>query len=91
MGYQAPHWGTREWREQYARRSGVERSYNLFKNKNVVGMSKEHFQLRGKINVALLAIIGWVAVNLHLRHLDREEAAHPPKVPHFRGQVALAA
>ncbi|HUY10220.1 MAG TPA: hypothetical protein VMW80_12400 [Candidatus Dormibacteraeota bacterium] len=54
-------------------------------------MSKEHFQLRGQINVSLLAMIGWVAVNLHLRHLDREEAAHPPKVPHSRGQVALAA
>jgi len=54
-------------------------------------MSKEHFQLRGQINVSLLAMIGWVAVNLHLRHLDREAAAHPPKVPHSRGQVALAA
>ncbi|HUY54511.1 MAG TPA: hypothetical protein VMV23_05075 [Candidatus Nanopelagicaceae bacterium] len=91
LGYQVPHWGTKEWRQQYARRSGVERSYSLFKNKNVVGMSKEHFQLRGQINVSLLAMIGWVAVNLHLRHLDREAAAHPPKVPHSRGQVALAA
>ncbi|MGA9776527.1 MAG: hypothetical protein WBU92_11520 [Candidatus Dormiibacterota bacterium] len=91
MGFQVPHWGTKEWRQQYARRSGVERSYNLFKSKNVVGLTKEHFQLRGNINVALLSMIGWVAVNLHLRHLDREEAAHPPKVPHSRGQVALAA
>ncbi len=69
----------------------MERSYNLFKSKNVIGLTKEHFQLRGEINLALLSMVGWVAVNLHLRHLDREEAAHPPKVPHSRGQVALAA
>lgn len=91
MGYQYPRWGTRQWRERYARRSGVERSYNLFKSKNVIGLTKEHFQLRGEINLALLSMVGWVAVNLHLRHLDREETAHPPKVPHSRGQVALAA
>jgi hypothetical protein len=91
MGYQYPIWGTKEWRQQYARRSGVERSYNLFKSKSVIGLTKEHFHLRGEINVALLSMIGWVAVNLHLRHLDREEVAHPPKSPPSRGQVALAA
>ncbi len=91
MGYQHPAWGTKAWRQEYARRSGVERSYNLFKSQNVIGMTKEHFQLRGAINVALLSLVGWVSVNLHLRHLDREAAAHPPKVPRHRGQVALAA
>ena len=91
MGYQVPPWGTKEWRQKYARRSGVERSYSMLKNKNVAGITKEHFELRGKINVSLLLMIGWVSVNLHLRHLDREEAAHPPKVPHSRRQVALAA
>ncbi len=91
MGYQVPPWGTKEWRQKYARRSGVERSYSMLKNKNVAGITKEHFELRGKINVGLLLMIGWVSVNLHLRHLDREEAAHPPKVPHSRRQVALAA
>ncbi|MHB1526745.1 MAG: hypothetical protein ACYCZN_10770 [Candidatus Dormibacteria bacterium] len=69
----------------------MERNDNLFKSKHVIGLTKEHFQLRGEINVALLSMVGWVAVNLHVRHLDREEAAHPPKVPHSRGQLALAA
>lgn len=52
----------------------MERSYNLFKNQDVVGMTKEHFRLRNLVNVTLLSIAGWVAVNLHLRWLDRRDA-----------------
>lgn len=91
MGFQYPVWGTKGWRAEYGRRSGVERSYNLFKNKNVAGMTKEHFQLRGQMNVSLLAALAWVGVNLRLRQLDREEAPRPPGIPRSRGPAALAA
>jgi hypothetical protein len=76
--FQRPVWGTREWRNQYKRRSAIERSFNLLKNADVVGLRPGEFRLRGLANMTMLVALGFVAVNLHLGALDQAGAAHSP-------------
>ena len=67
-------WGTPDWEEKYAKRTNVERGFSMFKNPDVIGLTKGQFHYRHIPNVALLVTFMWGAHNLHL-WLKREQDA----------------
>ena len=71
--FQFPFWGGPEWGREYAYRSAIERTFNLMKNRDVVGLRSGEFLLRGLANMTLLLGLAAVAVNLHLQGLDEPE------------------
>jgi len=76
--FQFPFWGTPEWEEKYAKRTNVERGFSMFKNPDVIGLTKGQFHYRHIPNVALLVTFMWGAHNLHLwlkRERDAAKAA----------------
>ncbi|MHB8395298.1 MAG: hypothetical protein ACYDC5_12570, partial [Candidatus Dormibacteria bacterium] len=59
--FQFPFWGTPEWEEKYAKRTNVERGFSMFKNPDVIGLTKGQFHYRHIPNVALLVTFMWGA------------------------------
>lgn len=90
MAYQFPLWKSEDWTKLYNRRTAIENSYSIFKSDDGEAMTVGRFKLKGLVNVTLLSLVGWVAVNLHRRRLERERA---PSVdpPGRRRLVGLAA
>jgi len=62
-------------------RSSIERSFNLMKNRDVIGLRPGEFRLRGLANMTLLLGLAAVAVNLHLQGLSAPEMSESSRAP----------
>jgi hypothetical protein len=79
--FQFPFWGSPDWEDEYGMRSSIERSFNLMKNRDVIGLRPGEFRLRGLANMTLLLGLAAVAVNLHLQGLSAPEMRESSRAP----------
>jgi len=82
--YQCPAWGSRAWQTLYARRSAIERRFNMLKNADCVGFASGRIRWRGLPAVTLLCALGWVAHNLQLAAAQERKRAKAPPPPRAR-------
>ncbi|MGC2190865.1 MAG: transposase [Candidatus Dormiibacterota bacterium] len=79
--FQFPFWGSPDWVDEFGMRSSIERSFNLMKNRDVIGLRPGEFRLRGIANMTLLLGLAAVAVNLHLQGRSAPEMSESSRAP----------